>query len=48
MAGVEPNPGPCQSIKLGCLNAGGANEKIAFIADLITDQQLDMLAISEM
>ena len=44
---IETNPVPSRSVKLGCLNVNGANKKGALIMDLITDHDLDILAIFE-
>ena len=52
MAGVERNPGPARTIRLqqlslGLINAQSIVNKAALIHDLITDNSLDLLAITE-
>jgi hypothetical protein len=43
---VEPNPGP-SAVSLGVLNARSAVHKGALIDDIVQDNQLDILAVSE-
>jgi len=53
--GVETNPGPQRvasslanvAFRLGVLNARSAVNKTALIRDIITDQRLDLLAVTE-
>jgi hypothetical protein len=52
IAGVEQNPGPIQRVQLpqlsvGLINAQSVVNKTALIHDLITDNSLDLLAITE-
>ena len=47
LAGVESNPGPQRSFRLGVLNTGGASWKAAGLSDIITDNRLDAVAICE-
>ena len=52
MAGVERNPGPAQESKIRQLNVGVVNaqsivNKAALIHDVIQDNSLDLLAITE-
>jgi len=47
---VEPNPGPPpsnNSITLGCFNARSVQSKAALIHDLISDNNIDILALQE-
>jgi len=47
---VEPNPGPPLSnnaITLGCFNARSVQSKAALIHDLISDNNIDILALQE-
>ena len=48
MAGVEVNPGPYRNqLRLGVFNAEGAVQKSACLADLMFDNKLDVMAVSE-
>ena len=44
--GVEPNPGP-NRLNFGCLNIRSAVHKSALVHDLIDENNLDVLALSE-
>ena len=46
IAGIEPNPGPA-AIKIGLLNARSTVNKGPLIQDIIINEQLDMLAVTE-
>ena len=45
LIGIESNPGP--DINFACLNARSIRHKDALLRDLISDHNLDVLAISE-
>ena len=48
-SGVEPNPGPTgpSTMSVGCLNVRSAVNKSAIIHDVIADNNLDILSLSE-
>ena len=46
IAGIEPNPGPA-AIKIGLLNARSTVNKGPLIQDIIINEQLDILAVTE-
>jgi hypothetical protein len=45
-SGVEPNPGP-SSVKIGCLNIRSAVHKAALLYDVISDNNMDIVALTE-
>ena len=48
MSGIEPNPGPtCNQFTFGLVNSRSIVNKTALLHDLISDHQLDMLAVTE-
>lgn len=49
LGGIEPNPGPASSriLNIGSLNSRSAINKAALIHTLISDESLDILALSE-
>jgi hypothetical protein len=51
MAGIEPNPGPANSnsstLSMGLINARSMANKSALIHDTISDNRLDILAVTE-
>ena len=49
MAGIKANPGPYRNqLHLGVFNAGGATHKSTGLADIMFDNKLKVMAVSEL